>query len=54
MYSSNLRCDADMTTMTDEQVLGEIGWTMQIINDLTGLVPAFWRPPYGISCSDLN
>ncbi|KAA1074229.1 chitin deacetylase [Puccinia graminis f. sp. tritici] len=36
-----------MTTMTDEQILGEIGWTMQIINDLTGLVPAFWRPPYG-------
>ncbi|KAH9459761.1 hypothetical protein MJO28_004566 [Puccinia striiformis f. sp. tritici] len=36
-----------MTTMTDEQVLGEIGWTMQIIHDLTGLVPAFWRPPYG-------
>jgi len=36
-----------MTTMTDRQVLGEIGWTMQIIYDLTGLVPAFWRPPYG-------
>jgi peptidoglycan/xylan/chitin deacetylase (PgdA/CDA1 family) len=37
-----------MTTMTNEQVLGELGWTMQIISDLTGgRLPAFWRPPYG-------
>jgi chitin deacetylase len=59
-----------MTTMTDHQVLGELGWTAQIIYDvrrlseasegrrgsakltlsgaqMTGLVPAFWRPPYG-------
>ncbi|KAL8279931.1 hypothetical protein RQP46_007781 [Phenoliferia psychrophenolica] len=36
-----------MTTMTDMQVLGEIGWTAQIIFDNSGLVPAFWRPPYG-------
>jgi chitin deacetylase len=31
-----------MTTMTDMQVLGEIGWTAQIIYDQSGLVPAFW------------
>jgi peptidoglycan/xylan/chitin deacetylase (PgdA/CDA1 family) len=42
-----------MTTMTDEQILGEIGWTMQIINDLTGLVPAFWRPPYGTCFTEI-
>lgn len=34
-----------MTTMTDMQILGEIGWTAQIIFDQSGLVPAFWRPP---------
>ncbi|KNZ62645.1 hypothetical protein VP01_1242g1 [Puccinia sorghi] len=48
------RCETDMTTMTDKQVLGEIGWTMQIIYDLTGLVPAFWRPPYGLSHPNSN
>ncbi|KAK4702848.1 chitin deacetylase, partial [Phenoliferia sp. Uapishka_3] len=36
-----------MTSMTDMQVLGEIGWTQQIILDQSGKVPAFWRPPYG-------
>ncbi|KAK4703861.1 chitin deacetylase, partial [Phenoliferia sp. Uapishka_3] len=36
-----------MTTLTDMQILGELGWTAQIINDLSGIVPAFWRPPYG-------
>ncbi|POY73542.1 hypothetical protein BMF94_3480 [Rhodotorula taiwanensis] len=37
-----------MTTLSDAQVLGELGWTMQIIHDLSGgYVPRFWRPPYG-------
>ncbi|GAA5967823.1 hypothetical protein JCM3765_001893 [Sporobolomyces pararoseus] len=36
-----------MTTMTDEQLLGELGWTAQIIYDYSGLAPAYWRPPYG-------
>ncbi|SGY69041.1 BQ5605_C004g02945 [Microbotryum silenes-dioicae] len=36
-----------MTTLTDMQVLGELGWTMQIIHDRAGVVPRFWRPPYG-------
>lgn len=37
-----------MSSMTDMQVLGELGWTMQAIYDNSnGLVPAFWRPPYG-------
>lgn len=37
-----------MTTRTNEQVVGELGWTMQIIADVTGgHIPAFWRPPYG-------
>ncbi|CCM04881.1 uncharacterized protein FIBRA_07075 [Fibroporia radiculosa] len=39
-----------MTTLSNLQVLGELGWTMQIIHDLTGgRVPRFWRPPYGDS-----
>lgn len=36
-----------MTTLTDLEVLGELGWTSQIIFDRTGRLPAFWRPPYG-------
>ena len=37
-----------MSTMTDMQVLGELGWTMQAIFDFSdGIIPAFWRPPYG-------
>ncbi|KAJ9120201.1 hypothetical protein QFC22_003101 [Naganishia vaughanmartiniae] len=37
-----------MTTMTNDQILAELGWTCQIISDLTGgYVPAYWRPPFG-------
>lgn len=37
-----------MTALSNEAVLGELGWTMQIIADLSGgRVPAYWRPPYG-------
>ncbi|GAA5979032.1 hypothetical protein JCM10908_002781 [Rhodotorula pacifica] len=37
-----------MTTLTDMQILGELGWTSQAIYDYSGgLVPRFWRPPYG-------
>jgi peptidoglycan/xylan/chitin deacetylase (PgdA/CDA1 family) len=37
-----------MTTLTNEQVVAEIGWTLQIIHDSTGgRVPRYWRPPYG-------
>jgi hypothetical protein len=36
------------TSLTNEQVVAEIGWTMQIIADNNfGLIPAHWRPPYG-------
>lgn len=39
-----------MTTQTNEQVLAQIGWTMQILHDSTGgRVPKYWRPPYGDS-----
>ncbi|KAH8088075.1 hypothetical protein HD553DRAFT_367411 [Filobasidium floriforme] len=37
-----------MTTLTNEQVVAELGWTSQIIADLNdGRVPAYWRPPFG-------
>ncbi|KAG0662256.1 hypothetical protein C6P46_003442 [Rhodotorula mucilaginosa] len=37
-----------MTTLTDMEVLGELGWTSQAIYEYSGgLVPKFWRPPYG-------
>ena len=37
-----------MTTLTNEQVVAGIGWTLQIIHDSTGgRVPRYWRPPYG-------
>ncbi|KAL0579681.1 hypothetical protein V5O48_002311 [Marasmius crinis-equi] len=39
-----------MTTLTNEQVVAELGWTMQIIHDSSGgRVPRVWRPPYGDS-----
>jgi len=37
-----------MSTLTNEQLIAEFGWCMQIIHDSTGgRVPALWRPPYG-------
>jgi chitin deacetylase len=36
-----------MTTLSNEVILGELGWTMQLIYDLTGLLPTSWRPPQG-------
>ncbi|OSD04276.1 glycoside hydrolase/deacetylase [Trametes coccinea BRFM310] len=39
-----------MTTKTDLEVVGELGWTMEIIHNSTGgRLPKYWRPPYGDS-----
>lgn len=39
-----------MTTKTNEEVLAELGWTIQLIHNSTGgRVPKYWRPPYGDS-----
>ncbi|EIW76113.1 carbohydrate esterase family 4 protein [Coniophora puteana RWD-64-598 SS2] len=39
-----------MTSKSNEQVLGELGWTMEIIHNSTGgRIPKYWRPPYGDS-----
>lgn len=37
-----------MTSRTNEEIVAELGWTMQIIYDLSGgRIPQFWRPPFG-------
>ena len=39
-----------MTTLSNEKVIGELGWTMQLIHNSTnGRLPKYWRPPYGDS-----
>jgi peptidoglycan/xylan/chitin deacetylase (PgdA/CDA1 family) len=39
-----------MTTLDDLSVLGQLGWSMQLIHNSTGgRVPKYWRPPYGDS-----
>lgn len=37
-----------MTSLSNEDVLSELGWTMQLIADLNGgRIPRYWRPPFG-------
>jgi peptidoglycan/xylan/chitin deacetylase (PgdA/CDA1 family) len=36
-----------LTTLTNEQVIAELGWTAKIIKDVTGVTPNTFRPPYG-------
>ncbi|GAA99836.1 carbohydrate esterase family 4 protein [Mixia osmundae IAM 14324] len=36
-----------LTSMTDMQLLGEFGWCMQAIYDMSGKIPRLSRPPYG-------
>ncbi|KAH9943415.1 uncharacterized protein BXZ73DRAFT_97456 [Epithele typhae] len=39
-----------MTTLSDEQVVAELGFTMQLIhNSTSGRLPKYWRPPFGDS-----
>lgn len=36
-----------LTTQTNEQVLLELAWTMEVIRQVTGVTPVTMRPPYG-------
>jgi len=36
-----------MTTLTNEEVIAELGWTKKVIKDVLGVTPLYWRPPYG-------
>jgi peptidoglycan/xylan/chitin deacetylase (PgdA/CDA1 family) len=37
--------ETDFSTLTDEQIVAEIGWTAKIIKDITGVTPTALRPP---------
>ena len=37
----------EMTTLSNEQIIAELGWTKKIMKDVTGVTPTFWRPPFG-------
>jgi len=36
-----------LTTLTNEQIIAEFGWTKKIMKDLTGVTPNTFRPPFG-------
>ncbi|KAK4052409.1 chitin deacetylase [Microbotryomycetes sp. JL201] len=36
-----------LTTLSNEQIVAELGWTKKIIKDVTGVTPNTMRPPYG-------
>ena len=44
-----------MTTLSNLEIVAELGWTMAIIHDSTGgRIPAYWRPPFGDSDNRVN
>ncbi|GAA5891295.1 hypothetical protein JCM8208_002575 [Rhodotorula glutinis] len=38
---------SSLTTLTNEEIVAELGWTMKVIKDVTGVTPNTFRPPYG-------
>ncbi|KAI8329226.1 hypothetical protein BC941DRAFT_443386 [Chlamydoabsidia padenii] len=36
-----------MTSLTNEQIVAELKWNEQVIKEVTGVSPRFFRPPYG-------
>ncbi|KAI7866039.1 hypothetical protein BDF14DRAFT_1882936 [Spinellus fusiger] len=36
-----------MTSLTNEQIVGELKWNEQIIKEVIGVSPIYFRPPYG-------
>ncbi|KAF8326848.1 uncharacterized protein EI90DRAFT_3127654 [Cantharellus anzutake] len=36
-----------MTTLSNEQIIAELGWAKKAIKDITGVTPNTWRPPFG-------
>ncbi|KAJ7225877.1 hypothetical protein GGX14DRAFT_422713 [Mycena pura] len=37
-----------LTTLTNEQIIGELGWSKKIIKDVIGVTPTHFRPPFGV------
>lgn len=42
------------TTKTDLEILGDLGWNMQIIYDLSEKIPMYFRPPEGDTDNRVN
>ncbi|CAE6359552.1 unnamed protein product [Rhizoctonia solani] len=40
-----------LTTLTNEQIVAELGWTRKVIQAVLGVTPRYFRPPYG-DCDD--
>ncbi|GAA5823202.1 hypothetical protein JCM11251_007522 [Rhodosporidiobolus azoricus] len=38
---------SSLTTLTNEEIVAELGWTKKILYDITGVTPNTMRPPYG-------
>ncbi|KAJ7284458.1 hypothetical protein C8J57DRAFT_1447010 [Mycena rebaudengoi] len=36
-----------LTTLTNEQIIGELGWSKKVIKDVLGVTPTQFRPPFG-------
>ncbi|GJE87724.1 carbohydrate esterase-like protein [Phanerochaete sordida] len=36
-----------LTTLTNEEIIAEFGWSKKVIKDVLGVTPLYWRPPYG-------
>jgi len=36
-----------LTTLTNEQIIAELGWSKKVIKDTLGVTPNMMRPPFG-------
>ncbi|KAJ7102287.1 hypothetical protein B0H15DRAFT_813999 [Mycena belliarum] len=36
-----------LTTLTNAQIIGELGWSKKVIKDVLGVTPSHFRPPFG-------
>jgi peptidoglycan/xylan/chitin deacetylase (PgdA/CDA1 family) len=36
-----------LTTLSNEEIIAELGWTKKVIKDVLGVTPNMMRPPYG-------
>ena len=41
------RNNVSLTTLSNDEIIAEFGWTKKIIKDITGVTPLHFRPPYG-------
>ena len=36
-----------LTTISNEAIIAELGWSKKVIKDTLGVTPTYMRPPYG-------